>query len=202
MPVTNRTSLVCGRLLKEDPTTRFHQNGKRSYERSYSISHTVGLPEGRWRAASGENFEAFEEASQKFVFRYFNPLKRFRLDFFFFCARESILVYFCVCVVSFYFLRFSPKSDFVWTSSSFVEKAFFVNVGCLEASKLESFEDRLKGFEADFEAFESSDGAFEAFECFEGGLTGFEESFEAFEGLEKTSKPLETLKGASKASRL
>ena len=34
-------------------------------------------------------------------------------------------------------------------------------------------------------SLESSDGAFEAFECFEGGLTGFEESFEAFEGLEK-----------------
>ena len=29
-----------------------------------------------------------------FIFFALNPLKRFRLDFFFFCARESILVYF------------------------------------------------------------------------------------------------------------
>ena len=29
-----------------------------------------------------------------FIFFALNPLKRFRLDFFFFCARESVLVYF------------------------------------------------------------------------------------------------------------
>ena len=77
------------------------------------------------------------------------------------------------------FFAFSPKA--ISCGFFLCGESDFVNVGCLKASKPWKAEDRLKGFEADFKAFESS----EAFECFEGGLTGFEESFEAFKGLEK-----------------
>ena len=65
------------------------------------------------------------------IFFAFFPLKRFRLDFFFFCARESILVYFwCLrCFILFSSL-FPPKSDFVWLLLLCGESVF-VNVGCL-----------------------------------------------------------------------
>ena len=60
-----------------------------------------------------------------FIFFALNPLKRFRLDFFFFCARESFWSVFGVCVVSFYFLRFSPPKPISWDFS------FFCVGGCL-----------------------------------------------------------------------
>ena len=59
-----------------------------------------------------------------------NPLKRFRLDFFFFCARESIGSIFGICVVSFYFLRFFPPKAISWNFSFFcVGGSFSVDVG-------------------------------------------------------------------------
>ena len=106
------------------------------------VAFTCGLVVTTSKTEGFEGFEggfaAFEEASQhcvlkvclsifKFIlFPVFNPLKRFRLDFFFFCARESILVYFwCLrCFILFSSL-FPPKSDFVWTSSFFVWRKRF-----------------------------------------------------------------------------
>ena len=60
-----------------------------------------------------------------FVFFALNPLKRFRLDFFFFCARESILVYFWCLRCFIHFLRFSPPKAISWDFS------FFCVGGCL-----------------------------------------------------------------------
>ena len=63
-------------------------------------------------------------------FLCFEPSKAIRLDFLFFCARESILVYFGVCVVSFYFLRFSSLKRFRGLLLLLCWRSFLVDVGC------------------------------------------------------------------------
>ena len=60
-----------------------------------------------------------------------NPVKRFRLDFFFFCARESILVEFLVfALFDSIFFAFSPPKAISWDFSFFcVGESFWVDVG-------------------------------------------------------------------------
>ena len=81
---------------------------------------------------------ADHNVSSKFVFRFlnssiffaFNPLKRFRLDFFFFCARESILVYFWCLRCFILFSSLSPQMRFRVDFFFFcVEKAFLSMLG-------------------------------------------------------------------------
>ena len=73
----------------------------------------------------------FFDLDISFIFFALNPLKRFRLDFFFFfCARESILVYFWCLRCCILFSSLFPPKAISWDFSFFcVGGSFLVDVG-------------------------------------------------------------------------
>ena len=100
---------------------------------------------------------------------FYFPAKGDFEDFFFFCVEKAFLVFWCLCC--FIHSSLSPKSDFVWTSSSLCGESVFVNVRCLYlfVFQLDSFIffalNPLKRFRLDFFFFYTRESILVYFWC-------------------------------------